>query len=309
MARTARRRASRAPARDASVGAMHDVFDAHERWPGADGVMLHVATAGAGPPVLLLHGFPESHLTWRKQVRPLVEAGFKVVVPDLRGYGGSDKPRGLDAYRLRPLVDDVAALVRATGAGRAHVVGHDWGGVIAYAFAGAHPDLVDRLAILNAPHTGVYLREMLRPPQLLRSWYVALIQLPFVPERAIARADFGSLRTMFRRAPAKPGAFDEATIDAFVDGLKQPGALAAALAYYRAARRPSSTALGAKARIEAPTLVLWGELDFALDVRLLDGLDRYVEDLRIVRYFDVAHWIQNEIPEEVSRRLIEHLRG
>ena len=281
-----------------------DPFDRHERWR-ADGVDLHVATAGDGPPVLLLHGFPESHVTWRKQVAALVTAGFTVVAPDLRGYGASDKPRGLAAYRLDRLVADAAALIRATGAPRVPVVGHDWGGVIAWALAGVHPELVEKLVILNAPQAAAYAQRMWRPPQLLRSTYVLFFQLPLLPERALRQNDYAAVRRMFRRGPRRPGAFDDAVVDAFVDGLRQPYATTAALNYYRAGRRLRGLRTGP---VRAPTLVLWGEADVALDRSLPDDFPGIAADLRVVRYPDVAHWIQNEIPDEVNARLVEFLR-
>src|SRR5207244_2516240 len=131
----------------------------------------------------LLHGFPENWRCWRHQFEPLAQAGLSVLAPDLRGYNLSDRPSPRAAYDLRRLVADVAALVRATGHTRAHIVGHDWGGVIAWAFAGAHPELLDRLVILNAPHMDIYLRKVWRPPQVFRSWYVLFFQIPRLPER------------------------------------------------------------------------------------------------------------------------------
>lgn len=141
----------------------------HER-VDADGVSLHVARAGDGPPVLLLHGFPENWHAWRHQIAPLADAGFSVWAPDLRGYGRSDRPGVQSAYRLDRLVADVAALVRATGHHRAHVVGHDWGGIVAWRFAAEHAASVDRLVVMNAPHMALYARQMWRSSQLLRSW-------------------------------------------------------------------------------------------------------------------------------------------
>ena len=162
----------------------------HERVTAGGGVTLHVVRAGAeGPAVVLLHGFPEFWYSWRHQIDPLVDAGFSVVAPDLRGYNLSDRPREVGAYRLDHLVEDVAAVMRATGRARAHVVGHDWGGVIAWALAGAHPELVDKLVIMNAPHARSYVETVRRSlRQMLRSWYVLFFQLPLLPERALAAA-------------------------------------------------------------------------------------------------------------------------
>lgn len=269
-----------------------------------EGVELHVVRAGEGPPVVLLHGFPENWRSWRHQLGPLAEAGFCAVMPDLRGYGRSDAPRGVAAYAPERLVSDVAAIVRSTGAARAHIVGHDWGGVIAWWLAGAHPQLVDRLVIINAPHPTLMRRQLLRRPrQLLRSWYAAFFQLPKAPEVALRAFDGAALRHILRTTPARPNTFSTADIDAYVAALRQPGRLTAALNYYRAALRYGSRT--PSPRTTAPTLVIWGERDVALTTGLLDDVRRYAPNARIERLPDVGHWVQNEAPGETNRLLLE----
>lgn len=285
---------------------MDEVELRHERVKGEGGVALHVARAGTGPAVILLHGFPQNWRCWRKQLSPLVRAGFSVHAPDLRGYGESDRPRKRGAYRMRHLVGDVAALVRATDEGRAHVVGHDWGGVIAWGFAAAHPELLDRLVILNAPHPGLYLRNLWRPPQLFKSWYVGFFLLPWLPERVLAARDFHAVREIFRKSPARRGAFTEEEIEEYIAALRPPGALKAALDYYRAGLAPGEFR---HARTEAETLVIWGERDPALSVRLLDGLDRFAPRSRVLRLPDVGHWTPSEAPNEVNAALAAFLQG
>jgi epoxide hydrolase 4 len=280
----------------------------HLRLAGA-GVELHVATAGTGPPVVLLHGFPENWRSWRHQVGPLVAAGFSVWLPDLRGYNLSDRPVATGAYHLRHLVDDLAAVVRATGAPRAHVGGHDWGGIVAWTFAGEHPELLDRLVILNSPHPRLYGEQLRRPGQLLRAWYILAFLVPGLAERALAARDFALVRRMFGSRPGRPGAFTEEAVDAYVEALAQPGALTAALNYYRANRRTDARRLAGRARVAAETLVIWGERDPALSTRLLDGLERVAPRARVHRIRRAGHWVQNEAPEEVNRVLLEFLRG
>ncbi|MEX2582339.1 MAG: alpha/beta hydrolase [Gemmatimonadota bacterium] len=280
----------------------------HDRLPG-DGVHLHVVRAGEGPPVVLLHGFPENWTTWLHQIDALVDAGFSVLAPDLRGYGASDRPRERDAYRIERLAADVAGVIRAAGAERATIVGHDWGGLIAWLVAGPYPELVGRLVILNAPHPRIFRRQVLRSSQALRSWYLLPAQIPIVAEAVLSAADFRVLRTMFRVMPVRPHAFSSARIDAFIDDLKRPGALTAALEYYRANRRLRGAVGGGVGRIDVPTLVLWGERDPALGTALLNGLDELVADLSIVRFADVGHWIQNEAPEEINREILRFLKG
>lgn len=269
-------------------------------------VALHVARVGSGPAVVLLHGFPENWTSWRHQLEPLAAAGFTVFAPDLRGYCQSDRPDGVAAYAMKQLASDVAAVVRASGYARAHIVGHDWGGLIAWSFAAAHPELLDRLVILNAPHPGIFRRRVRRPPQLFRSWYAGFFQLPFLPELALRAVGFAAIRALFRRTPARRNAFSEADIDGYIAGLRQPGALTAAVNYYRAALRPGTRSTQRVTTV-AETLVIWGEEDVALTIGLLEGLERYAPNVRIERLPGVGHWVQNEAPEEVNRLLIEFL--
>jgi epoxide hydrolase 4 len=277
----------------------------HQRVRG-DGLDLHVAIAGEGAPVILLHGFPENWRAWRKQIGALVDGGLSVWMPDMRGYNWSDRPLAREAYHLRHLVADVAALVDATGCPRAHIGGHDWGGIVAWTFAGYHPERVDRLVICNAPHLRIYLAKVRSPPQLFKSWYVLFFQLPRLPELALSLRDFGAVRDMFTRMPARPGAFTPEDVDAYAQALSAPGALTAALNYYRA-NRSDGIRLARSATVGADTLVLWGERDPALAVALLEGLEHVAPHVQIRRYPDVGHWIQNEAPDEVNRALLEFL--
>jgi pimeloyl-ACP methyl ester carboxylesterase len=272
-----------------------------------DGVDLHVAVAGDGPPIVLLHGFPENWRSWRHQFAALIEAGFSVWAPDLRGYNRSERPAQQEAYHMRHLLADVAAVVRATGCSRAHICGHDWGGVIAWTFASVFPAMVDKLVICNAPHPAVYLRSVWRPSQLYRSWYVVFFLVPRLPERVLSARDFAAVRRMFSRMPARPRTFSAGEIDAYVAALAVPGALSAALNYYRANARIGGIGMAGSARIVAPTLVLWGERDPALATVQLAGIDNVVPDVRIVRFPDVGHWVQNEAPAEVNAALAAFL--
>jgi epoxide hydrolase 4 len=281
---------------------------------GADGVRLHCAEAGPAssdrPPVLLLHGFPEFWYGWRHQIPALSAEGFRVIAPDLRGYNLCDKPPRVADYRLDRLAADVASLVRQVAGkmGRAHVVGHDWGGVIAWHLAMHHPDVVEKLVILNAAHPAAYWRELHRPAQLLRSWYVFFFQLPRAPEVFVRARAFRSLRDVFRREPARPGAFSEADIDAYVEAFAQPGALTAAINYYRAAFRDGIGRAGRTVRpIGAPTLLIWGEREKYAVPGVTRGLEPWVPNLRIERLPEATHWVQHDEPETVNRLLLSFL--
>ena len=272
-----------------------------------DGLDLHVQVSGEGPPVILLHGFPENGHSWRKQIGPLADAGYAAWVPNLRGYPPSDvSPRQAD-YHLRHLAADVAAIVEATGHPRAHVVGHDWGGIIAWTFAGLFPALLDRLVIMNAPHMAIFSARVWNSSQALRSLYAGFFQLPLLPEALLAAADYRILRRMFAFMPLQKTAFGPEDIQVYVDGLSRPGALKAAIDYYRENIRSDGMALAAGVRTAAETLVIWGEKDPALGVFLLTGLARYAPGVRIHRIGTASHWVQNETAAEVNQALLKFL--
>lgn len=267
-------------------------------------VRLHWVEAGAGRPVLLLHGFPQCWWMWRHQMQPLADAGFRVIAPDLRGYNLSDKPSGVSAYRMENLVADVEGLIRQTGLKRAHVVGHDWGGLIAWWLAMLAPDRVERLAILNAPHPAAFRREIRMPDQMLRSWYAAAVQLPVLPEIAIRRDDFALLESAFRASTVRPGAITDDDIRRYKESAARPGALTAMLNYYRAAARRAAPATR---RIDHPVLLIWGEQDQALTIRMTHGLEEWVPNLRIERLPEASHWVAEEAPERVTALLTDFL--
>lgn len=270
-----------------------------------NGVRLHWVEAGSGPLVVLLHGFPESWRAWHRQIPVLAAAGFRVVAPDLRGYGRSEKPEGIAAYRMGLLVDDVAALIRHLGAERAHVAGHDWGGVIAWWTAMARPEVVDRLAILNAPHPRAFRRELRRPEQMMRSWYAGFFQLPVLPELFLRRRRFAVLKGIFRHQPVRPRAYSDEDIAEYRENAAQPGAITAMLNYYRAAaRQPTPRAVD----IPHPTLLVWGERDAALSPRLAEGLEAWVPRIRVERLAEASHWVMADEPERVSALLLAFFR-
>jgi epoxide hydrolase 4 len=278
-----------------------------------NGIRLHWVELGAGPLVLLLHGFPEFWWGWHRQLPALAAAGFRVVAPDMRGYNLSAKPKGAGSYRVATLVQDMVALVRHLGETRAHVAGHDWGGVVAWRLALEHPELVDRLVVVNAPHPAVFARELRRPRQLLRSWYAVFFQLPLLPEAVFRANGYATLERIFRRGPARPGAYSEDDIRRYREAISRPGALTAMLNYYRTFARSlgrrSRSAGGERTRIVTrPTLVIWGERDQALGIHNLDGLEEYVPDLRVERLPEASHWVLADAPERVSELMIGFLR-
>jgi pimeloyl-ACP methyl ester carboxylesterase len=273
-----------------------------------NGVRLHYVEAGSGPLVVLLHGFPEFWYSWRHQIVALAEEGFRVLAPDLRGYNLSDKPPGVPAYRLEVLLEDVAGLIRHVGAATASVAGHDWGGVLAWHLPVFYPGLVDKLIILNAPHPAAYRRELRSWKQLLKSWYVFLFQMPGVPEELIRAGDFDLIGRMLRRGTVHANAFTSEDIQRYKQALARPGALTAALNYYRAGLRGLMHPDGRDTvPVAVPTLLLWGEHDPYLSSGLTERLGPWVPDLRVVRLPDASHWVQNDVPDRVNRLMIDFL--
>ncbi|PSP73240.1 epoxide hydrolase [Halobacteriales archaeon QS_3_64_16] len=298
----------------------------------ANGVRLHYVEAGDpdDPLVLLLHGFPEFWYAWRHQLPALAEAGYHVIAPDLRGYNTSEKPPGVEAYRLTHLVGDVMGLIEEFGAEKAGseesdeaqlplLVGHDWGGAIAWEVAIRHPEAIERLAILNAPHPERFQRELGSASQLRKSWYMFFFQLPGVPERAIRAGNYRVLDRLLREDPVDPDAFDSVDIERYTEALSKPGALTAAINYYRALARENPIGTLRRAlvgqsgrppayrRVQVPTLLIWGEQDSALSVSLTEGLDGWVEDLSVERLPEASHWVQADAPETVNDLLVDFL--
>ncbi|WP_265111563.1 alpha/beta fold hydrolase [Halosolutus halophilus] len=282
-------------------------LDVESTYRTVNGVRLHVVAAGDedDPLVVLLHGFPEFWYGWRTQIEPLVEAGFRVLVPDQRGYNLSEKPGSVRAYQQRTVARDVVELVDTEGHESAHVVGHDWGGAVAWDLGLRSPDVVDRLAIVNAPHPAAY-REQLRsnPEQLRRSWYAMAFQLPVLPEFACRVADFAVLERALRETSA-PGTFPDEVLAHYRRAWGQDGALTGMLNWYRAAARYPPRPL--RERVTAPTLVVWGEDDTALVPELAVEGHRYCDDGRLELLPQTSHWVQHERPERLTELLVAHL--
>jgi len=270
-----------------------------------NGIALHVALAGSeeAPLVILLHGFPEYWGAWRKQIEPLVDAGFRVAIPDQRGYGSSDKPGSISAYVLDTLADDIRELAQHLQAPRFSLVGHDWGGMVAWHLAARDKTAVDRLVILNAPHpASMFLYTLSHPLQILRSSYIGFFQVPFVAEAALAARNFALLEAALTRS-ARPHTFKDAELRAYREAWAQPGAVAAMLRWYRALplARPQQGLIDAKVRI------IWGEADAALEAGLATAALPFCRDADIVRLAKATHWLHHEEPARVNAALIEFL--
>lgn len=276
---------------------------------------LHLLEAGPrqGPLVLLLHGFPEGAESWREVMLDLATAGLRVVAPDLRGYGGSDVPE--EGYDLDTLAEDVVALAEVLRPGeRVSLVGHDWGGVIAYHLGMHYPERLARLAVVNAPHPAVMARRIWQPDQLLRSSYMFFLQLPWLPERLLSANGGRRVARLIKGSLVHPERVAPGRLALFAHSFSRPEVARAAVGYYRSAFR-SALAPGALRRtfsrppsIRTPFRLIWGERDGALGRHLTENLAPYFSGPFDVRYLpDVGHFAPLEAPELVSGLLVEHL--
>ena len=268
-------------------------------------VCLTAVAAGpeGGIPLLLLHGFPEFWYGWRRQIDALAESGFRVVVPNQRGYGTSSKPQSVSAYSVAHLTSDVLALADQSGWRRFCLAGHDWGAAIAWNFALQHPDRVSRLMILNVPHPSVMLRYVrTSPTQMMRSWYILFFQLPWLPEKLLAAGNFRLLVSSLVRT-SRPEAFSAEDLRRYREAWSQPGALRSMIHWYRAAARYRPKIADPQVRV--PVKILWGVHDPFLRFRMAEESLRYCQQGELVRFDDCTHWIQHEAPERVNRLMIE----
>ena len=277
----------------------------------ANGLSFEVHVAGdpaSDRLALLLHGFPEHAFSWRHQLPLFAGLGYRVWAPNQRGYGSSPRPRGVSNYRIDALVSDVAGLVDASGARRVTLVGHDWGGLVAWEFAARRTRPLDHLVILNVPHPVRFREELAsNPAQRRRSLYALFFQLPWLPEYMMRRKGAALIDEAFRGMAIDKGRFPDDVLAVYRRNVLQPGAATAMLNWYRAAGRRFG-ALGTDSRpIETPTLLIWGEEDTALGKETTFGTERYVKDLTVRYLPGVSHWVQQEAPDKVNAILRDWL--
>lgn len=262
-----------------------------------------------GAPVLMWHGFPEMGYSWRHQAAALADAGYRAIVPDLRGYGESDRPEGTDAYAFPKLVGDVVGLINALGHGDAHLAGHDWGGSLCWATSALMPEKVRSLFILNSPHPVASAECRQMPEQQQKSWYMLLFQFPGIAEEWLLKDDAANLEA-FVFDTAAPGTFPPEERRIFKDALMRPGAMTAALEYYRA-NIPAENWLKPPPDlppITVRTTIAWADADAYMSPLLLERSITKVEGpLQVVMLEGVSHWAQQEAPAEVAAALLAHL--
>jgi len=262
----------------------------------AGGVGIEYEVTGHGRPVVLLHGFPDSGRLWRHQVPALAQAGFQVIVPDLRGYGRSDKPGEVPAYSMLLLAGDVLAVLADLKADRAHFVGHDWGAALAWGLASFAPERVDHLAVLSVGHPATFLRTA---RQREKSWYMLLFQFPGVAERWLSGDDWAN----FRAWAGHPDA------DQVIADLEANGSLTPGLNWYRANITPESwVAPPQLPPVQAPTMGLWSTGDPALtEIQMTDSAANVAGPWRYACLEGPGHWMQLDAPDEVNALLLDFL--
>lgn len=271
-------------------------------------VLLQAIAAGPenGVPVLLLHGFPEFWYGWRHQIDALAGAGFRVVVPNQRGYDTSSKPPAILDYALPRLTSDILAIADQCGWERFALAGHDWGAAVAWNVALQSPQRVSRLMILNVPHPAVMLRYLkTSPAQMARSWYILFFQLPWLPERMLSAGNFRLLASSLLRT-SRPRTFSSEDLRRYREAWAQPGALQAMINWYRAAARYRPKITDPLVRV--PTKILWGVHDPFLRFRMAEESLQYCERGELIRFDDCTHWIQHESPERVNQLIIGFFR-
>lgn len=305
---------------------MHHDLNVVSQLYDTNGIKLHCVTREPAdkPPLgtlLLLHGFPEFWYCWKNQI-PALSRDYRVIAPDMRGYNLSDKPEGVENYKMRVLVNDLVGLLDIMALPRITLIAHDWGGAVAWAFAAFHPERLEKLVILNSPHPATFARELKNnPKQQEASQYMNLLRSPRA-EEILSRNHYELLKKMMFETMANPDELTRDDREAYVEAWSQPGAITGSVNFYRAMpvappdhRKGETTANVAPGssgnpsmKVNVPTLVIWGMKDTALIPALLDGLDDYVPNLKIHRIPNATHWVQHDAADEVNRTILEYLK-
>lgn len=295
---------------------MRDPALGEHKYVTANGLKFHYVSLGdpSKPLMLLLHGFPEFWFSWRHQLKAFSD-NYHVVAVDLRGYNETERPPRTCDYALPHLRQDVAELIPALGHSKAVLVGHDWGGAIAWAVAQRHPDLVTKLVVMNCPHTRVFQRTITSTwAQLMKSWYMFLFQLPWLPEFMLSRRDYGYFTAVFRGKKAgvrNLEAFPPEAVEAYKYVFSQPGASTGPINYIRCIFSSANSAPAerqiARRKIETPTLLLWGDDDMFLERSMADGHGDFVTNLTVKHIPKCSHWVQQDVPDLVNEYVREFL--
>ncbi len=293
--------------------------DFKSQYAEVNGIRLHYVSSGQGKLIMFVHGFPEFWFEWQKQ---LIEFGqdYQAVAPDMRGYNLSDKPSDIEKYHVKDLIEDLRALAEHLGHEKIIMVGHDWGGAVAWSVAIRHPELLEKLIIINSPHPAVFARELLNNPDQQKASQYMLMLRSAEAERVLSENNFARLTDVLVQFGSKWEMSEEHRIK-YIEAWSQPGALTGSLNYYRASPLYPPTSNNDEEQISSilnlpkemlavkvPTLVIWGEQDRALLTGNLDGLEEYIEDLKVKRIPDGTHWVMHEQPELVNALIRDFIK-
>ena len=272
-----------------------------------NGIALHVVLAGpaSGKPLIFLHGFPEFWFAWRLQIDHFVSSGYRVIIPDQRGYNLSDKPAGIANYSIDLLARDVVGILDTVADSSAFVVGHDWGAAVTWYLAARYPERVSRAAMLSVPHPRIFIKNLIKSPaQLRKSWYLLFFQVPWLPECMLRRRDWALLVRALRNT-SPPGVFSDPDLEQYKKSWAKKGALTAMLNWYRAALlRPSQLALDPEAsRVKVPALLIWGKNDQFVGQAMARESLQYCDDGHLELFETATHWVQHEEPVQVNTLL------
>ena len=272
-----------------------------------NGINLHYVSAGEGKLMLMLHGFPEFWYSWRHQIEEF-STDYHTVAMDLRGYNDSDKPEGLSAYQMSEFIEDVRGVITGLGYEDCILVAHDWGGAIAWNFAYAYPEMVEKLVVLNIPHPAKFAEGLKTPEQLLKSWYIFAFQIPWLPEFLFQLNDYQAIKEAFSGMAIDKTAFSAADLNAYRNAAAKPGALTAMINYYRGIFTQLFDSQPQEWQIlDIPTLTIWGEEDTALGKELTYDTEAYVRNWQIKYIPNCSHWVQQEQPALVNRYIREFI--
>ena len=283
---------------------MEKLNDIQEKYIKTNNVTLHTIIIGKGRPLILLHGFPDFWYGW-KNVIPELKDKFKLIIPDMRGYNLSDKPKGTQKYRIKYLIDDIKGLIDALDLEKPFIAGHDWGGIVAWVFAEKNPELIQKLIILNSPHPKIF-ESLLRTnkAQQKASFYIFQFLKPD-GEQFLFENDFKWLKIALFGSLVNKGVLDEFDKEQYINAWSQPNAIISGVNYYKA--NPSFDDF--TGIIKVPTLVFHGMKDTALLPVILEGLEKYVKDLIVHKIPNSSHWVMHEEPQQISMKIIEFLEG
>jgi epoxide hydrolase 4 len=282
----------------------------HHGWVAPRGVRLHYVEAGEGPLIVCLHGFPDFWFAWRHQIQPLAGAGFHVVVPDLRGYNLSDKPRGVRPYTLPTLAGEIEGLIGAFATDSATIIGHDWGGAIGWWLAMQRSPRLAALIVVNTPHPVRFARGFLAPSQWMHSSYMLLFQLAYLPEAVLRARHFALLRRLHQTRPGSRADLADGDMRRYLEAWARPGALTSMLNYYRALKHLNLIELlGNHRPIERPVLEIWGQSDRFARPELADPGAALAPTTRVERIAEASHWVHLDQPERVNTLILDFLQS